>query len=326
MDRPFGVGIIGTGSIARKMAHTVRDMPGVEFRAVASRRQETADAFASEWGAALAYGSYEAMMGDEGVDLVYIATPHPMHRENASMCIEHGKPVLCEKPFTVNAAEAREVLDLARQRGVFVAEAIWTRYLPLSQTIRELAYSGVIGTPRTVTANLGYPNSDKERLWRPELAGGALLDVGVYPINFAAMIFEDTPREITSTMTRLESGVDAQNSFTLTFGDTRIAVLSSSIVSRTDRQGIISGEGGHLIVENINNPESVTVVDADYRHVARYRQPAQITGFEYQVAAAMEAIRAGKIETHFMPHAETLRIMELMDGLRRQWGLKYPFE
>jgi predicted dehydrogenase len=326
MERAFGVGIIGTGSIARKMAHTLREMAGVELVAVASRKQESADAVSAEWGAARAYGSYEAMMDDPDVDLVYIATPHPMHRDNSVMCIERGKPVLCEKPFTVNAAQAREVVDLARERGVFVAEAIWTRYMPLSQTIRDLAHGGAIGTPRMISANLGYPNAHKERLWNPWLAGGALLDVGVYPINFAAMIFEGDVRSVTSSLTRLESGVDAQNAMTLTFDGMRMAVLSSSVIARTDRQGVISGDAGHLIVENINNPESVTVVDADYREVARYDRPTQITGFEYQVTAAGEAIRAGRIETPFMPHAETIRVMELMDTVRGQWGLRYPFE
>jgi predicted dehydrogenase len=308
------------------MAHTLRDMEGVELRAVASRRQESADAFAAEWGAARAYGSYEAMMDDDDVRLVYIATPHPMHRENALMCIERGKPVLCEKPFTVNADEAGRVIGLAREKGVFVAEAIWTRYLPLSQTIKDIVASGVIGDPMMVTADLGYPNFRMERMWDPALGGGALLDLGVYTINFAAMVFPDDPASVTSTCTRLDSGVDGQNSITLTFEGGRMAVLSSSLMAKTDRQGVISGEKGHLIVENINNPESVTVIDNNYRRVAHHERPPQITGFEYQVAASIEAIRAGEIETPCMPHAETLRVMRLMDDVRRQWGLRYPFE
>ncbi len=326
MSKPFAVGIIGTGHIAAKMALTLRDMDGVELHAVASRRQETADEFASLWGAKRAYGSYEAMLDDPEVELVYIATPHTLHAENSLACIRKGKPVLCEKPFTVNAREAEEVLNLSREKGVFVTEAIWTRYMPMSRTINEVLASGVIGAPMMLSANLGYPNSHKERLRYPALAGGALLDVGLYAINFASMVFGTEIESIVSSCTKLDTGVDAQNGILITFDGGRMAVLSSSIVAKTDRQGIISGERGHIIVGNINNPESITVVDNDYRRVARYEQPAQITGFEYQVRASIDAIRGGQTETPFMPHAETLRIMRLMDGLREEWGLKYPFE
>ncbi len=308
------------------MAHTLRDMEGVKFRAVVSRRQETADAFAAEWGAERAYDSLEAMLADSEVELVYIATPHPMHSGDALKCIRAGKPVLCEKPFTVNAREAEEVLALAAERNVFVAEAIWTRYMPLTQTMREIVARGDIGTPQMVTANLGYPNAAMERMWNPTLAGGALLDLGVYTLNFAAMIFPGDPQSTTSTCTRLASGVDGQNSLTLTYPGGEMAILSSSLTAKTDRQGIVSGEKGFLIVENINNPESITLFDADYRQVARHNAPPQITGFEYQVQAAIDAIRAGRIETPFMPHAETLRVMRQMDGLRAGWGLRYPFE
>ncbi len=317
--------MIGAGSIARKMAHTLRDMEGVELRAVSSRSREKAEGFAAEWGIERACGVNE-LVADPEIELVYIASPHPAHAENALQCIRAGKPVLCEKPFTVNARETREVIDLAHEKGVFIAEAIWTRYMPMSRTINEIVESGAIGTPHVLSANLGYPNASKERLWRPDLAGGALLDVGVYPLNFASMVFGTGVESVTSSCTRLESGVDAQNSITITFERGRLAVLHSSIISRTDRQGIVSGDKGHLIVENINNPASVTVVDGDYRPVAHYTAPPQITGFEYQVQASIDAIRVGMIETPYMPHAETLRIMRLMDEVRAAWGLHYPFE
>ena len=326
MDRPFNVGIIGTGGIASKMAHTLRGMHEARLCAVASRSREKAESFASEYGAARAYGSYDEMLDDPGVDLVYIATPHSLHAEEAIGAIRRGKPVLCEKAFTVNAREAEEVFALSREKSVFITEAIWTRFLPMSQTINEIVESGVIGTPFMISANLGYPNSHKERLWSPVLAGGALLDVGLYPINFASMIFGTEIEGVVSSCTKLPTGVDACNSITITFSGGRMAVLHSSIVARTDRQGIISGDRGHLIVENINNPASVSVVDNDYRTIARYDAPPQITGLEYQVRASIEAIRGGRLETPFMPHTETLRIMSLMDDLRREWGVLYPFE
>jgi predicted dehydrogenase len=196
----------------------------------------------------------------------------------------------------------------------------------MSHTINELVESGVIGTPVVLSANLGYPNSQKARLRDPAMAGGALLDVGVYPINFASMIFGTQIESVVSSCIRLDTGVDAQNSIVITLAGGRQAVLHSSMLARTDRQGIISGDRGHLIVENINNPASVTVVDNDYRTVARYDAPPQITGFEYQVQASIDAVREGRIESPFMPHAETLRIMRLMDSLRREWGVCYPFE
>ena len=324
--KPFGVAIIGTGWIARKMAHTLRDMEGVRLAAVVSRRRETAEAFAAEWGGGRACDSCEAMLADPEVELVYIATPHPMHADDAVKCIEAGKPVLCEKPFTVNAREAERVLELAAEKRVYVAEAIWTRYMPMTRTMQQIVARGDIGTPSMVTANLGYPNAAMERMWNPALAGGALLDLGVYAVNFAAMIFPGDPESITSTCTRLASGVDGQNSMAFSYEGGQMALLSSSLTAKTDRQGTVAGDKGFLIVENINNPESITVFDFDYRPVARYDAPAQITGFEYQVGAAIDAIRAGWIETPFMPHAETLRVMRLMDGVRAEWGLRYPFE
>ncbi|MDR0908040.1 MAG: Gfo/Idh/MocA family oxidoreductase [Rikenellaceae bacterium] len=326
MSKPFAIGIIGTGMIAERMARTLAEMNGAELYAVASRKQATADEFATRWGAKRAYGSYEAMLDDPAVELVYIATPHPLHAENAVACIERGKPVLCEKPFTVNAAEAKRVLDFARERGVFVAEAIWTRYVPLSQTINEIIASGIIGKPQILKADLGYPNSHMERMWNPDLAGGALLDLGVYVLNFASMVFGTEIEYIVSSCTKFPSGVDAQNGIVITFSGGRMAILSSSLVAKTDRQGIVSGEKGFLIVDNVNNPEGITVYDFDYKPIARYEQPPQITGFEYQVQASIDAIRAGLLETPYMPHAETLRIMGLMDGLRAEWGVKYPFE
>ncbi|NDV95347.1 gfo/Idh/MocA family oxidoreductase [Dysgonomonas sp. 521] len=320
------IGIIGTGWIAGMLAKTIKGMENVEAYAVASRRQDTADAFAREWGITRAYGSYEAMLDDEQVELVYIATPHSLHYENAIQCILKGKPVLCEKAFTVNAWQAEEVLNLAKEKNVFITEAIWTRYMPLSQKINEILASGVIGYPMMLSANLGYPIADKERSKEPSLAGGTLLDLGVYPVNFASMVFGTEVENIVSSCTKMLTGVDAQNSITITFKSGQMAVLHSSMYVKTDRQGVISGREGHLIVENINNPQSITVVNNNYETVARYDCPPQITGYEYQVYACMEALRNGWLESPYMPHAETVRIMRMMDDLRKEWGVRYPFD
>lgn len=320
----YKIGIIGCGGIAKKMAATLGKMKEVQRYAVASRNQEKAQAFANEWGFEKAYGSYEELTNDPQVDLIYIATPHAMHYDNARMCIEKGKPVLCEKAFTANARQAEELLSFAHEKKVFITEAIWTRYMPLSLTIQDLLKKGVIGTPYTLSANLSYPISDKERIIRPELAGGALLDIGVYTLNFAAMAFGDDIAETHSAYQKTATGVDAQESITLFYKDGKMATLQSSIYAQSDRMGVISGDKGHLIVENINCPESVRVVDREYKTVAVYQAPEHITGYEYQVYASIEAIEKGWLESPYMPHAETLRIMRQMDNLRKEWGVVYP--
>ena len=304
MER-FKVGIIGAGHIARKMAHTLRDMEGVESYAVASRNLENAEGFAREWGFTRAYGSYEELAGDPEVQLIYIATPHSHHFEQAQMCLEKGKPVLCEKAFTANAGQAEALIRLSKEKQVFLTEAIWTRYMPFSETLRELVDGGTIGRVMMLTANIGYPIAEKERIARPELCGGALLDIGVYPINFARMLFG-------SEMCIRDSH--------------RMAVLQMTAFCANDRQGVISGDKGYIIVDNINNPQQAIIYSINHEEVARYTCPPQITGFEYQVQASIDAIREGKIETPYMPHTETLHIMQMLDDLREEWGVRYPMD
>ena len=282
--------------------------------------------FAKEQGFERAYGSYEELMDDPKVDLIYIATPHAFHFEQAKACILKGKPVLCEKAFTANAAQAEELLKLAEEKQVFIAEAIWTRYLPMSRTIAELVRKGAVGTPYLLSANLGYAITNRERLVRPELAGGALLDVGVYTLNFAAMVFGTEILSTTSTCVKMDNGLDAQDSITLVYPGERMAVLNSSMLARSDRQGIISGDGGHMIIDNINNPQSIKVLDGNYQTVAEYHAPSQVTGFEYEVNACIDALDKGLLQTLDMPHDETLRIMRQMDALRKEWGVRFPFE
>ena len=293
---------------------------------VASRQQVHADVFAGKYGCKKAYGSYADLVADKKVDLIYVATPHSEHYENVKMCLEAGKPVLCEKAFTLNAAQAEELVRIAAEHKVFLAEAMWTRYMPMLTTIREVIGSGIIGEPKTLTANLGYVISDKERLTNRALGGGALLDVGVYTINFALMIFGHNISKIASCCTFTETGVDEQNAICLQYYDGKAANLNSSMVSLSDRQGIIYGTKGFAVVENINNFESIAVYDRQYKKVASYKCPKQISGYEYEVAACIDAIKCGQIECAQMPHSGTLRVMRIMDEIRSQWGMKYPCE
>ena len=322
----FNIGIMGSGNIAGIMAGTINKMKNVRVYAVASRQQVHADVFAGKYGCKKAYGSYADLVADKKVDLIYVATPHSEHYENVKMCLEAGKPVLCEKAFTLNAAQAEELVRIAVEHKVFLAEAMWTRYMPMLTTIREVIGSGIIGEPKTLTANLGYMISDKERLTNRALGGGALLDVGVYTINFALMIFGHNISKIASCCTFTETGVDEQNAICLQYYDGKAANLNSSMVSLSDRQGIIYGTKGFAVVENINNFESIAVYDKQYKKVASYKCPKQISGYEYEVAACIDAIKCGQIECAQMPHSETLRVMRIMDEIRSQWGMKYPCE
>ena len=339
MAREIKVCILGAGKIARTMARTLQGMRDAakEGRApagacvpvlwaAAARDLDRARALAEEYGFARAYGSYEELARDPQAELIYIATPHSHHYEHMKLCIRYGKHILCEKAFTANSAQAGEVLDLARERGLLVTEAMWTRYMPMRRILRDVMDSGIIGRPYTLSANLCYDIDGVERLVKPSLAGGALLDVGIYPINFALMAFGNDIQDIISSAALTDEGVDGQNSITFRYKDGRQALLYSSMYCRSDRQGVISGEKGYLIVKNINNPQCITVYDAEDRVVTRYDAPSQISGYEYEVYAAMRAIEEGQTECREMPHEETMRVMELMDGLRREWGIVYPFE
>ena len=320
------VGILGAGGIACAMAKTISQMPSACCFAVASRDLEKARKFAEKWGIKKAYGSYEEMLSDPGVDLVYVATPHSHHYPHVRLCLEHGKHVLCEKAFTVNAAQARELFRIAKDKRLLLTEAMWTRYLPMRGTINEVLRSGIVGKPWLLTANLGYMISDVERLKEPSLAGGALLDVGVYPLNFAAMVFGNDPVSIQGSAVLSDKGVDRQDSITLRYADGRMAVLNATMMGMSDRRGVIDCDNGMLEIVNINCPQELRVYNRERVLIASYRAPKCITGYEYEVEACIRALDAGDIECPLMPHAETVRMMEWMDGLRAQFGVRYPEE
>lgn len=318
--------ILGSGNIARTMAVTINKMENIEAYAVASRDLEKANAFAKEFGFHKAFGSYEELVKDEEVELIYVATPHSHHFEQAKLCILHGKPVICEKAFTANAKQAEELIALSKEKGVFLAEAIWTRYMPMVAAIRDVMNSGIIGEPTYLTGNLGYYIEHVPRLLDPALAGGALLDVGVYTLNFAAMMFGNKVKKITSSCTYTSTGVDASNAIMIEFEDGKVANLSSTMRGCSDRKGIIYGTKGYIVIENINNFETVKAFSNEHKELSSLSRPEQITGFEYQVQACVDAIEGGKLECEAMPHSEILHIMKQMDEIRASWGVRYPFE
>lgn len=322
----FKVGIIGAGWIAEKMAEALAPLEDYCVYAIASRSIGKATEFAGRWNIPKAYGSYEDMVKDNDVDLVYIATPHSHHFPHAMLALNAGKPVLVEKAFTANAAEAEELIETARSKGLFITEAIWTRYMPLSHKVKEIMESGIIGKPRVITATLCYMMEFKERILRPDLCGGALLDLGVYALNFARMYFGTDIVRTVSNCHMGPTGIDLQECISLSYADGKMANLQAGTLCLNDRQGIINGTEGYIRVDNINCPEVVEVY-RNYELVGRYVKPEDmVNGYEYQVIEAHRCIEAGLPESPMMPHQETLDIMKQMDGLRKEWGVVYPMD
>lgn len=320
------IGVLGTGKIVKVVTQTLARMDNVDCYAIASRTLERAQEAAKEYGYAKAYGSYEELVADPEVGLVYIATPHSRHYEDMKLCIEYKKPVLCEKAFTMNSQQAKEIKELAEKKGVYVAEAIWTRYMPSRNLIQEILDSGIIGKVSTLTANLSYVIRQNYRIMAPELAGGALLDVGVYGLNFAMMHFGTDIERIDSSMQYTDTGVDGMESITIYYKDGRMAVLTHGIYARSDRKGIFYGDKGYIVVENINNPQSISVFDTDDKLVQRIDVPEQISGYEYEFIEAIDRIQCGQIESKSMPLKDSVFVMEVADSIRKQWGLVYPQE
>ena len=325
-DGQLRVGIIGAGWIAEKAAITLNGLTDCEAYAIASRSKEKADAFAETWKMRKAYGSYAELIADPSVDLVYVATPHSHHYDVTRDALLAGKPCLVEKAFMANYRQAKEIVDLSRERGVFLAEAIWTRYQPVVGMVRDLISSGRIGTPRLVTATLGYSMGDKPRIMRADLCGGALLDLGVYALNFVRMFFDADIASITSQCVKSQTGMDLTNAMTLVLSDGVLCNLQSSAACVGDNIGVIAGTDGNLIIDNINNPQKITVNTHDRVFVEDIPVPQQITGYEYQFIACRQALIDGLLEPREMPLEETLYIMELMDSFRRQWDVRYPMD
>ena len=320
------VGIIGTGWIAEKAAITLNGLQECEAYAVGSRSIETAQAFAAKWNIAKAYGSYRELLDDADVDLVYVGTPHSHHYDVTRDALLAGKPCLVEKAFMANARQAEEIINLAHERKVFLAEAIWTRYQPAVGIVRSIIDSGRIGQPRLITATLGYSMGNKLRIMRPELCGGALLDLGVYVINFVRMFTNAAIKQIDGHCVKSDTGMDLINAITIILEDGILANVQSSASCVGDNIGVIAGTEGNIIIDNVNNPQQITVNGPDRTYVETIRVPQQITGYEYQFLACRQALNEGRLELLEMPHAETLYVMQLMDGLRRKWDVRYPMD
>ncbi|MBR5060564.1 MAG: Gfo/Idh/MocA family oxidoreductase [Prevotella sp.] len=325
-DGIMRVGIVGAGWIAEKAAITLNGLTECECYAIGSRSLEKAEAFARKWDIAKAYGSYSELIADPEVDLVYVATPHSHHFDVTREALLTGKPCLVEKAFMANYRQSLEIVELAHKEKVFLAEAIWTRYQPVVAIVRDIINQGRIGTPRLVTATLGYSMGEKPRIMRPDLCGGALLDLGVYALNFVRMFFPSDIVSMEGQCVKSQTGMDLTNTITMVLANGMMCNLQSSAACVGDNIGVIAGTDGNLIVDNINNPQKVTVNTHDRVFVEDIHVPKQITGYEYQFIACRQALLDGLTEPREMPHEETLYIMQLMDSLRQKWGIRYPMD
>ena len=323
------VGILGAGGIAKEMAKTIAPLADVESYAVAARDYDRAEAFAKEWGFEKAYGSYEDMLSDDKVDLVYIAVPHSHHHKWTIEALNAGRNVLCEKAFAANTKQAEEMIALAEEKKLLLTEAIWTRYMPSRKIIDDIVKSGKLGKVVTIDSNLGYKINMNERMVKPELAGGCLLDLTVYTLNFSSMVHGDDIKRICASMVPTDTGVDGQDSVMLEYSDGVMANMFTTMYGLTDRRGLVCGTDGFMCVRNINNPEKITVYAPSrtkYEVIEDITVPEQITGYEYEVLACKKALEEGRIECEEMPHSETITIMRQMDEIRKQYGIVFPFE
>jgi predicted dehydrogenase len=321
-------GVLGTGLIAARFVDDLQLLPDHQVVAVGSRRASSAAEFAARFGAPQSYGSYEDLCSDPAVDVVYVATPHPFHAENALLALRAGKHVLCEKPFTVNETEAAEVIAAARDRGLFCMEAMWTRFLPHMRRIRELLDSGAVGDVRTVIADHGQrflPPDLDSRLYAAELAGGALLDLGIYPLSFASFV-TGQPERVTAVSDPAVTGVDAQTSILLQYQGGGHAVLTTTLGARTPTTASVTGTEGRITIDEVWYQPTSFTFQSQSGDVQRYDEPRIGHGLRYQADEVGRCLRGGLTESPVMPLEETLAIMATMDEIRRQIGLRYPFE
>ena len=329
MSEKIRWGLVGLGSISRKFATGLGSTPDAEISAVASRTQDKADAFGAEFGASRCYGSYEALAEDPNVDVVYIGTPHNYHMPNTLLYLNAGKHVLCEKPFAVNAGEAQAMIDCARANGLFLMDAFWTRFFPAMAKLRELLAEGAIGDVMLVQADFGYRTGGidpQSRIYNPQLAGGALLDVGSYCVQLASMVYGKQPADISTQVTLGETGVDELSASVFKYSDYEMATITTAIRLNTPQEARIVGTGGYIAIPSPWWVPGELTVFRSGQAAETLRFDKLGNGYNYQAAEVGACIRAGKLESDIMPLDETLAIIQTLDRLRQLWGLRYPFE
>jgi predicted dehydrogenase len=324
MAEPIRWGILGTGKIARALATALQDVPDAVLAGVASRSLEKAEAFAADFHASAAYGSYEELAAAADIDLVYIATPHPQHAANALLALNAGKGVFCEKPFTMNRREAEAVVALARSKNLFLMEAMWTRFMPALAEVKRLIALGEIGSVHQVVADFGFTATfgPEHRVYNPELGGGALLDLGIYPLSIAASLLGPVV-DVQAQAEMGPTGVDVQTGFTLKHEGGGLSVCSCSFQARTPGELTVSGSRGHIRMNTMFHRARSITVSLEDGSTRTIDTPYLGNGYVHEVIEAQRCYRERLIESPGMTHAETLALMEVMDEVRRQIGLVY---
>jgi predicted dehydrogenase len=328
MARKIRWGIIGTGKAAGLFAQGLRATRGAELLAVASRSAASAQAFALRFSIPRSYASYAELTCDPDVEVVHIATPHTFHMEHAILCLKADKAVLCEKPFTISAEQARKVISAARKQKRFLMEGMWTRFIPLTRKVCDWLKQDRIGSVRMLTADFGYGGKwrAKSRVLNPELGGGALLDVGVYTVSLASMVFGGQPRQITSLAHIGRTGVDEQAGIIFAYPAGQLAVLACACRTQTVHEARIYGTKGHIRIHPpFWNPVAATVSMAGKKD-RTICLPPYGNGFNYEAAEVGRCLRLGRLQSDIMPLDETLAIMKTMDRIRARWKLWYPCE
>lgn len=326
-NKKFRWGILGPGRIAHNFAKGLKVIDDASLYAVASSKIERAQEFANEYGGAKTYNSYEALVNDPEVDGVYIATPHRFHFENIMLCLNAGKPVLCEKPLTVNAGETKKLIETSKKNKIFLMEALWTRYLPIYGVIRQWLDEKAIGELSLMVGTFGFnaPKDKDDRWQNPELAGGTLLDMGIYPIAVSQWVMGAQPKSFVSMAHLGKTGVDELTTVLLKYENDVISQFHSTFLSNNVNDFLIYGSKGYIRIHPAfwGSTKASLVTDEQELTVSRSLRAG---GFEYQTEEAMRCIRAGLLESPGMSHADTLANMELMDSIRAEIRLKYPFE
>lgn len=319
-------GIIGTGNITHKFAEGLTALSDAELVAVGSRSQASADKFGDEFKVARRYPTYEALVADGEVDAIYVSTPHPFHKANTILALNAGKAVITEKPFAMNAREVQEMIDASKKNNAFLMEAMWTRFLPVMVRVRELIAEGAIGEPRMVQADFGFRTgvNPQHRLFNPDLGGGALLDVGIYVMSFASMIL-GTPNRATGYADIGSTNVDEQMALVLGYPGGQLATLTAAVRTNTPHEALVNGTDGRIKVHSPFWRGTKLTLSAQGKDTD-IELPLTGNGYNYQAAEVARCLRAGLIESETMPLAETLAILQTMDSIRAQWGLKYPME
>jgi predicted dehydrogenase len=320
-------GILAPGRIAHKFATGLSGLPDAELVAVGSRSIDRAKEFAGEYDVPRAYGSYEELVKDDEVEAIYVANPHNYHKDATILCLDHGKAVLCEKPFAVNAGEVEEMIAAARRNETFLMEAMWTRYLPAWQQIRSWIDAGEVGDVRMVNGTFAFRSSwnPENRLLNPDLAGGGLLDVGVYLVSAAYWITREDPVGVTGRAHIGETGVDEQAAFVLQYADGALAMLGCGVRTSARHVVTIYGTEGWIDVPHMFWNTTRAVLHKGDEEIV-FDEPHLSNGYEYQAREVAQALAAGKKESDALPLEESLRIMKTLDTIRGQWGLVYPFE